>query len=151
MLTPEQQATFVEELPEVFIPVAGGWGRMGATHIGLNAASEDVLTGALRTAWKLRLEENAKSGKKSRTETKGRRKPQTAWASKLPGTESLFVAQGYHRISTHRPPSGDVAGEKCDCPENDEGTEHGCCVMRVQSEEQFLKHANAGQRQGNPC
>jgi hypothetical protein len=25
MLTPEQQATFVGELPEVFIPVAGGW------------------------------------------------------------------------------------------------------------------------------
>jgi hypothetical protein len=27
MLTPEQQADFVEELPEVFVPIAGGWGR----------------------------------------------------------------------------------------------------------------------------
>jgi len=25
MLTPEQQAAFVEELPEVFIPIPGGW------------------------------------------------------------------------------------------------------------------------------
>src|SRR5215467_6203345 len=66
MLTPEQQAAFVEELPEVFVPIAGGWGRMGATHIRLAAASEDVLAGALHTAWKLRLEKNAKSGKKSR-------------------------------------------------------------------------------------
>ncbi len=64
MLTPEQQADFVAELPDVFIPIAGGWGRMGMTHIGLAAANRDVLTGALRTAWKLRLEKNAKTGRK---------------------------------------------------------------------------------------
>jgi hypothetical protein len=29
MLTPEQQAEFVRELPEVFLPIHGGWGRMG--------------------------------------------------------------------------------------------------------------------------
>ena len=28
-LTPEQQAAFVEEMPEVFVPIRGGWGRMG--------------------------------------------------------------------------------------------------------------------------
>jgi hypothetical protein len=66
MLTPEQQAAFVGELPEVFVPIAGGWGRMGSTHIRLAAATEDVLTGALRTAWKLRLEKNAKGGKAKR-------------------------------------------------------------------------------------
>jgi len=66
MLTPEQQSAFVEELPEVFIPVAGGWGRMGATHIKLALANEDVLSGALRTAWKLRLEKNSKPAKKKR-------------------------------------------------------------------------------------
>src|SRR5271168_2324315 len=53
MLTPEQQAAFVEELPEVFLPIAGGWGRMGSTHIRLAAASKDVVAGALQTAWKL--------------------------------------------------------------------------------------------------
>ncbi len=65
MLSPEQQAAFVEELPDVFVPIAGGWGRMGSTHIRLAAASEEVLAGALRTAWKRRIEKNAKSGHKS--------------------------------------------------------------------------------------
>src|SRR5215472_15718307 len=60
MLTLEQQAAFVEETPEIFLPIPGGWGKMGHTHIRLAAADEDVLTGALRTAWKLRIEKNAK-------------------------------------------------------------------------------------------
>jgi len=62
MLTPEQQAEFVAELPEVFVPIAGGWGRMGMTHIRLAETNEDVLTGALRTAWRLRIQKNAKTG-----------------------------------------------------------------------------------------
>ena len=70
-LTVEQQAAFVEELPEVFIPIAAGWGRMGMTHIVLAAAHEDVLAGALRTAWKLRVEKNKKSGQKNRAKAKG--------------------------------------------------------------------------------
>ncbi len=81
MLTPEQQAAFVQELPEVFVPIAGGWGRMGMTHIRLAAAKEEVLAGALRTAWKLRLEKNTRSGQKNRAPaeriiriTKNRRK-----------------------------------------------------------------------------
>jgi hypothetical protein len=68
MLTVEQQAAFVEELPDVFLPIYGGWGKNGATHVRLAAASEDVLEGALRTAWKLRVEKNAKAGKKSGAE-----------------------------------------------------------------------------------
>jgi hypothetical protein len=61
MLTPEQQTAFVVEMPEVFVPVHGGWGRMGVTHIVLAKTTEDVLEGGLRTAWKLRVEKNAKS------------------------------------------------------------------------------------------
>jgi hypothetical protein len=67
MLTPEQQADFVRELPEVFLPVAGGWGRNGATHVRLAKASEDVLTGALRTAWRVRVEKNGKTRQKKST------------------------------------------------------------------------------------
>jgi hypothetical protein len=63
-LTLEQQAAFVEEAPEIFLPIAGGWGRMGHTHIRLAAANEDILTDALRTAWKLRIEKNAKRREK---------------------------------------------------------------------------------------
>jgi len=64
MLTPEQQAMFVAELPQVFIPVKGGWGHNGATHIVLSAANEDVVAGALRAAWQLRVEKNQKTAKK---------------------------------------------------------------------------------------
>jgi hypothetical protein len=65
-LTLEQQAAFVEEAPEIFLPIPGGWGKMGHTHIRLAAANEDVLTGALRTAWKLRVEKNTKKGPEKR-------------------------------------------------------------------------------------
>ena len=70
MLSPEQQAMFVEELPQVFLPIAGGWGKMGMTHIRLAVANEDILAGALRTAWRLRVEKNSrvkKCGSASRT------------------------------------------------------------------------------------
>lgn len=64
MLDAERQAAFVRDMPDVFSPVAGGWGRTGATHVRLGAASEDVLRGALQAAWKLRVAKNAKAGKK---------------------------------------------------------------------------------------
>jgi hypothetical protein len=87
MLTLEHQETFVQELPEVFLPVAGGWGRMGATHIRLAAASEDVLRGALQTAWKLRLEKNAKARKKSPTSAKVKRRKNKRVGKKLRAPE----------------------------------------------------------------
>ena len=74
MLSPEQQAAFLEDQPDLFLPVAGGWGRMGSTHIRLALATEDVLAGALHTAWKLRLEKN-KAGGKSKTAATGRKPP----------------------------------------------------------------------------
>jgi hypothetical protein len=71
MLTLQQQAEFVQELPEVFLPIPGGWGRMGMTHIRLAQASEDVLAGALLTAWKLRIEKNASTKSKKRSPRRG--------------------------------------------------------------------------------
>ena len=70
-LTLEQQAEFVRELPEVLLPIPGGWGRMGMTHIRLAQASEDVLVGALRTAWRLRTEKNAHTKTKRRAPRRG--------------------------------------------------------------------------------
>jgi hypothetical protein len=64
MLAPEIQAGFLADEPEIFLAIAGGWGRMGATHIRLREAIEDILTGALRTAYKLRVEKNTKSAPK---------------------------------------------------------------------------------------
>ncbi len=59
MLTPDVQAEFLADAPEIFLPVTGGWGRMGATHVRLADVPKDVLLGALHTAWKLRMEKNA--------------------------------------------------------------------------------------------
>jgi len=69
MLTPEAQADFVAEQPEVFLPVPGGWGRNGATHVRLAKANKDLLEGALRTAWKLRMDKSAQA-KKTKTTRK---------------------------------------------------------------------------------
>jgi len=70
LLSAEQQAEFVAEMPDVFLPVAGGWGRMGATHVVLAKAHPEVLKGALEAAWRLRVEKNAQAdGKKRRAQT----------------------------------------------------------------------------------
>ncbi len=74
-LTLEQQQAFVAELPDVFLPIPGGWGRMGMTHIILAAASEDVLNGALHTAYQLRVSQNAKSSTKSRPKSSSPQSP----------------------------------------------------------------------------
>jgi hypothetical protein len=63
MLTPEHQAAFLADAPDIFLPIKGGWGRMGSTHIRLAQATEEILAGALHTAWKLRVEKNSKSAK----------------------------------------------------------------------------------------
>jgi hypothetical protein len=73
MLTPGLQAEFVAEQPDVFVAIAGGWGKTGATHIRLSVANEDLLAGALRTAWKLRVDKNVgPAGKKPATKKRAR-------------------------------------------------------------------------------
>jgi hypothetical protein len=72
MITPELQAAFIADRPNLFLPIRGGWGRMGMTHIRLAEADEDSLRGALHTAWKLRVEKNRKSGKMSAAPAKRR-------------------------------------------------------------------------------
>src|SRR5438067_203905 len=74
MLTLEEQEAFVNEAPEIFLPIPGGWGKMGHTHIRLAAADEDVLTGALKTAWRVRVEKNAKTKRKKRSSAPSSRK-----------------------------------------------------------------------------
>jgi hypothetical protein len=74
MLTPEQQAVFVAELPEIFVPVAGGWGRGGVTHVVLANVTEDVLHGAIRTAYQLRVAANAKTAAKAKVKAVAEKK-----------------------------------------------------------------------------
>ena len=70
MLTPELQAEFISEMPNLFLPVHGGWGRNGATHIRLAMVDEDTLAGALRAAWRLRAEKNDRTAQKRRPHAK---------------------------------------------------------------------------------
>ncbi len=62
-LTPDMQSDFIREAPDIFLAIHGGWGRMGMTHIRLAKASEAVLHGALEAAWRLRVEQNARTSK----------------------------------------------------------------------------------------
>ena len=71
MLSPELQQLLIAEAPEVFIPVAGGWGRRGATHIRLAEATPQQLLKGLQAAWDLRVHKNDKS-----RPTQGKRKTQ---------------------------------------------------------------------------
>jgi hypothetical protein len=64
VLTPEIQAGFVADAPEVFLPIPGGFGRMGHTHIILATADKATLHDALQTAYKLRVEKNNQTAKK---------------------------------------------------------------------------------------
>ena len=50
LLTPEQQAGMINDAPEVFSPVRGGWGRQGATQVRLAKLTPDILEGVLRLA-----------------------------------------------------------------------------------------------------
>ena len=49
-LPPEDQAVFVQREPSVFRPVAGAWGRGGATQVRLAEANEDSVGEAMRIA-----------------------------------------------------------------------------------------------------
>ena len=51
-LTPLEQMLFVQEEPDVFQPVKGGWGRRGATNVQLRAAKKAGLRKALVAAWR---------------------------------------------------------------------------------------------------
>src|SRR5579883_3385103 len=49
-LTPEQQAMFVKDEPDMFEPAAGGWGRSGSTLVNLRAAKISVVRRAMEQA-----------------------------------------------------------------------------------------------------
>lgn len=71
-LTPELQQLQIAESPGVFLPIKGGWGRMGMTHIRLGKSSERQMTNALYTAWRLRVEMNGKGSSRSKKPAKKR-------------------------------------------------------------------------------
>ncbi len=64
ILTPEQQAEFIHDFPEVFSAAAGAWGRMGSTSIFLPKAKKVVLRPAVHAAWQKAMASAAAKKKK---------------------------------------------------------------------------------------
>jgi hypothetical protein len=52
LLTPDQQAAFVDAEPESFQPVPGGWGAKGSTRVILEAAKPESAGRILLAAWR---------------------------------------------------------------------------------------------------
>jgi hypothetical protein len=50
MFDPDLRDFFCEQVPLVFAPVPGGWGRMGATRCDLAIVDEHTLVSALKAA-----------------------------------------------------------------------------------------------------
>ena len=70
MLSPDLQQLLITEAPQVFLPVSGGWGRQGVTHIRLAEATPEQLLKGLQLAWNLRVQKNDKSRTKGRSSMK---------------------------------------------------------------------------------
>jgi hypothetical protein len=71
MLSPALQKSLIAEAPDVFLPISGGWGRMGCTHIRLAEATAEQMLKGLQLAWNLRVEKNDRS--RSSKPRRGRR------------------------------------------------------------------------------
>ncbi len=52
VLTPEQQEGFMADGPAAFVPVKGGWGLRGCTHVILKKAGKRAVKTALAVAWR---------------------------------------------------------------------------------------------------
>ena len=75
-LTLEQQQSFISELPAVFEPVHGGWGRIGMTFIRLASVDDAILQGALATAYRnLELKQQKTKPSKSGTKKAAKKTP----------------------------------------------------------------------------
>jgi hypothetical protein len=51
-LTVEEQHYFTKDYPQMFIAVKGSWGRRGATSVKLKTAEKEMLSKAIKAAWR---------------------------------------------------------------------------------------------------
>ena len=49
-LAPDEQLALVAAMPDVFVPVKGGWGERGATNVRLDAAETNAVREAIALA-----------------------------------------------------------------------------------------------------
>lgn len=90
-LTPEQQAEFMHDHPEVFTPCSGKWGEQGATSIDLRKSRKAIIQRALEAArqnaqWAaLAASTRSKSPSKARSSKVSPRPAQRVTAKKKAG------------------------------------------------------------------
>lgn len=65
-LTPEQQATFMRDYPDMFVPAAGAWGTGGSTMVRFAAADPEVVGEAMTMAWRNVTSKGATGTKKAK-------------------------------------------------------------------------------------
>jgi YjbR protein len=70
MLTPEQQARFLEQDPQAFSPAAGAWGRSGSTYVLFEAADEELVGEGLTLAWQNAVAKGPTKSRSQRTNAK---------------------------------------------------------------------------------
>jgi hypothetical protein len=51
-LTPDEQASFIDQRPKMFQPSSGAWGRQGCTSVHLTSATKALVRSALLAASK---------------------------------------------------------------------------------------------------
>jgi hypothetical protein len=71
-LTPEQQARFIRDHPEMFMPESGAWGRQGCTRVTLATADEDVIGEAMTLAWQATVKTTKASRAPARKRSSGK-------------------------------------------------------------------------------
>lgn len=104
-LTLDQQAAFIHELPEVFEPVQGGWGRMGMTYISLGRANQATMRGALSTAHRNLAQKQAATMKQKKQLTRAamvRRGDEDIAAGRLLSQDEV-VARVETQLRTRKP------------------------------------------------
>jgi hypothetical protein len=69
-LTPEQQAEFTHDYPEVFSPASGKWGEQGCTSVALRKATKAIMQPALETARQNAMWAALAGGKRTKSGTK---------------------------------------------------------------------------------
>jgi len=72
-LTPEQQAQFIADFPQMFEPSPGAWGRGGSTTVRFAQADEETIGEALTLAWTNVRAQAVKPVRKASTALKRRR------------------------------------------------------------------------------
>ncbi len=117
LLTPEQQAGMVEDEPDIFSPVPGGWGRKGSTRVRLAKVAPDILKGRVAHRLAQKSPKALIQAVQVKRESEGARHavPAEAHPSKLHLEDDRRMAQSYRTFTARAASSATIVSEISDC------------------------------------